>query len=789
MSWWLAVGLAPGAFAQGPPGTRFTYQGRLSDGGAPASGPFDFRFILYDAALGGSQVGPTEERDDVPVANGLFTVVLDFGPVFTGNGRFLDVAVRPGASTGAFISLTPRHELTSAPTAQFSAAAPWSGVSGKPAGFADDVDDDSGGTVTSVAAGPGLVGGPITTTGSLAVAFGGPGVATTAARSDHLHDDAYVRNSSAQQPGVNFNIGGTGTAAVFAASTQFNLGAARILANPGTNNLFAGVGAGASQTTGSANTYFGASAGGANAAGGSNSFFGFNSGRSTTGSNNSFFGDAAGFSNTTGGSAFFGFLAGFSNTTGAANSFFGRQAGRSNTTGNGNSFFGDNAGFSSTSINNSFFGRNAGISNTVGSVNSFFGEGAGANNTTGGGNVFVGREAAFQNVTGSRNIVIGSGTGFGNTSGSDLTVVGTFANVGADGLSFATALGAGAIVAASNTVVLGRAADTVQAPGALTVGGPLSAGVVNATGLVSASAFDAAGQFSQAGERVLAGAGNQNLFVGRSSGPEITTGSFNTFVGSGAGFSTTEGNANTFVGQGAGFGNTNGSNNTFIGKSSGASAPVSNSVAIGSGVQVSTSNTVLLGTGVHTTLIPGLLRAGDGGGGNFSLQVVTSAIGGGVVGRNLYITQLNQSGSPSHLCWKVAPDGVQALLVTTCTTPFAGVRHKTDLQSFAGGLDIVGRLQPMSFTWKEGGTRDIGLTPEDVATVEPLLVRWNDEGGGEDVKPEPLIAVLVSAIQEQQSQLEALREQMRRQEEQAHALLRLVCAGHTANSLCSVNDR
>jgi hypothetical protein len=472
---WLAVGLASAAHAQTPQGTGFTYQGRLSEGAAPASGAYDFQFVLYDAATGGSQVGPALVREDVAVTSGLFTVVLDFGPVFAGNLRFLDVAVRPGASTGAFVPLTPRQDLTSTPAALFSATVPWGGIGGKPAGFADGVDDDSGGTVTSVGAGPGLMGGPITASGTLAVAFGGTGAATSAARSDHTHDATYVRNGTAPQPG-DFNITGGGTAAAFAAATHYSLGGTRILARPGTNNLFAGAGAGAAHTTGVANAFFGANAGAANATGGSNSFFGFNAGRHTTSSNNSFFGDAAGFSNTTGGGAFFGFLAGFNNSTGTGNSFFGGEAGRDNTTGNGHSFFGEGAGRSNTtSINNSFFGRAAGISNTTGAVNSFFGENSGSSNTTGGGNVFVGRDAAFFNVSGSRNVVVGSSTAHGNTTGSDLTVVGTFANVGADGLSFATALGAGATVGTSNTLVLGRPADTVRAPGSMTVSGLLRA--------------------------------------------------------------------------------------------------------------------------------------------------------------------------------------------------------------------------------------------------------------------------------------------------------------------------
>jgi hypothetical protein len=48
-------------------------------------------------------------------------------------------------------------------------------------------DTNSGGTLTSITAGSGLSGGTITTAGTLSVNFAGSGVATTAARSDHVH--------------------------------------------------------------------------------------------------------------------------------------------------------------------------------------------------------------------------------------------------------------------------------------------------------------------------------------------------------------------------------------------------------------------------------------------------------------------------------------------------------------------------------------------------------------------------------------------------------------------------
>jgi hypothetical protein len=109
------AGLAP----QDAVGTTFTYQGRLTDGGSPATGDYDFEFKLYDAAEDGTQVGSTIPIDDYTIAGeGLFTVQLDFGEgAFEGSGRWLEIGVRPGSETGAYTTLLPRQELTPSPYA------------------------------------------------------------------------------------------------------------------------------------------------------------------------------------------------------------------------------------------------------------------------------------------------------------------------------------------------------------------------------------------------------------------------------------------------------------------------------------------------------------------------------------------------------------------------------------------------------------------------------------------------------------------------------------------------
>lgn len=102
--------------------TTFTYQGKLNDAAVSANGPYDFTFKLYDASSGGSQIGSNVVVNDANVIAGIFTVNLDFGATaFTeGSIRFLQIDIRPGASTGAFTPLSPRQEIKSAPYAMKS---------------------------------------------------------------------------------------------------------------------------------------------------------------------------------------------------------------------------------------------------------------------------------------------------------------------------------------------------------------------------------------------------------------------------------------------------------------------------------------------------------------------------------------------------------------------------------------------------------------------------------------------------------------------------------------------
>ena len=104
--------------------SRFTYQGRLTEHGAPASGDYDLRFILRDAAVAGAQVGNTVALASVAVSNGLFTVTLDFGSAaFDGNPRWLEVGVRTSGSVAPYALLNPAQPVTATPYALLAGTA------------------------------------------------------------------------------------------------------------------------------------------------------------------------------------------------------------------------------------------------------------------------------------------------------------------------------------------------------------------------------------------------------------------------------------------------------------------------------------------------------------------------------------------------------------------------------------------------------------------------------------------------------------------------------------------
>ena len=117
----LAGALAVNTAAAVPLGTAFGYQARLLRNGTPISGTVDFRYMLWDDAIAGVQLGAAITNLGVAVSDGLVTTTLDFGNVFDGNRRWLQIEVQ-GAGDASFVLLTPRQEVLPVPYALWAGA-------------------------------------------------------------------------------------------------------------------------------------------------------------------------------------------------------------------------------------------------------------------------------------------------------------------------------------------------------------------------------------------------------------------------------------------------------------------------------------------------------------------------------------------------------------------------------------------------------------------------------------------------------------------------------------------
>ena len=98
-------------------GTAFTYQGRLSSGGSPASGTYNLTFTLFGTNITGVAIAGPVTNNAVVVTNGLFTVLVDFGSsVWNGETNWLEIGVETNLAS-SFITLVPRQQLTPVPYA------------------------------------------------------------------------------------------------------------------------------------------------------------------------------------------------------------------------------------------------------------------------------------------------------------------------------------------------------------------------------------------------------------------------------------------------------------------------------------------------------------------------------------------------------------------------------------------------------------------------------------------------------------------------------------------------
>lgn len=75
-------------------------------------------------------------------------------------------------------------------------------------------------------------------------------------------------------------------------------------------------------------------------------------------------------------------------------------------------------------------------------------------------------------------------------------------------------------------------------------------------------------------------------------------------------------------------------------------------------------------------------------------------------------------------------------------------------------LEKINNIQPVQFTWKESGKEDIGFIAQNVEEYYPELVTTDPNTGMKGLKYGNMTAVLLKAIQEQQNQIDQLKQEV-----------------------------
>jgi endosialidase-like protein len=423
-------------------------------------------------------------------------------------------------------------------------------------------DTNSGGTVVTVNTGSGLMGGPITNSGTISIPVGG---VTSAHILDGTIGSADIDSAQVQRRVAGSCPSGQAIRVVNADGTV------------GCQNAAGGV----TNVTASAPLV---SSGGVAP---NISLPGVIINGGTTAIGQAALKNNAGFSNTASGAS-----ALFSNTTGSGNTAIGVSALQNNTTGNDNTATGIGAlQANTTGFSNTASGALALSSNTTGSDNTATGDSALQVNTTGFSNTASGAGALFLNTTGSRNTASGAQALFSNTEGTDNTATGGGALRSNTTGTFNTASGSQALF--NSTTGSGNAATGAQALFSNTTGFDNTAsGAFALLDNTTGSQNTATGAVALLNNTT----GANNTASGQSALFNNTIGGQNTASGGDALYSNTTGSQNTATGNGALANNTVGFNNTGIGAGANVAAgDLFNATAIGANAVVDASNKIRLG--------------------------------------------------------------------------------------------------------------------------------------------------------------------------------------------------
>lgn len=86
--------------------------------------------------------------------------------------------------------------------------------------------------------------------------------------------------------------------------------------------------------------------------------------------------------------------------------------------------------------------------------------------------------------------------------------------------------------------------------------------------------------------------------------------------------------------------------------------------------------------------------------------------------------------------------------------PFSDENLKTNINPLTNSTDTLLQIQGVTFEWKEGGRKDIGVLAQNVQEVYPQLVR--EDNNQLRVDYEKLVAPLIESVREMDARIKQL---------------------------------
>jgi len=224
-------------------------------------------------------------------------------------------------------------------------------------------------------------------------------------------------------------------------------------------------------------------------------------------------------------------------------------------------------------------------------------------------------------------------------------------------------------------------------------------------------------------------------------------GDFNTAVGNYSLYSNTNGSFNTAMGKNALIGNTTGNDNTAIGESALRwNTTGSNNVAIGSSAQASTFNTsgsqnILIGSGTQLQ-------------GNYNNTILIGYNLTAAASNRVIIGNSSSANYYTYGSWSVLSDA----------------KAKHSISDLNHGRDLVSILRPVKYVYNNDstGTHNYGFIAQE---VKEALNEIGDNNSGMiskldneflSMRTDDLIPILVKAIQEQQVEINELKNSIKK---------------------------